>query len=122
MSFNSGEGYGPKEIQEDTLWGINIYDKSTHSVTKIAEEIGSQFADKKQSQSPVSINGITATKIVTTTPSIPDWYSETIVLERGSTYIAISNGAISNQALQKMRGVPSETTFERFYNSFEFVN
>jgi hypothetical protein len=122
VSYNNGEGYGPMEIQEDTLWGINIYDKNTHSISKIANDVGSQFSDKKQAQDSIVVNGLPATKITTTTPSIPDWYSETIVIERGSSYIAISNGAIANDALQKMRGVPAGTTFERFYNSFVFVN
>lgn len=121
INYDSGEGYGPVESM-DATWGINTYDKSTHSISKIASEVGSQFSDKKQTQDSIVVNELPATKITTTTPSIPDWYSETIVFERGSSFIVISNGAITNDALQKEKGVPPGTTFERFYNSFVFID
>jgi len=122
VSDNLFEGYGPVEIREDTLWSINTYSKDTHSISKIAGEIGFQFSDKKQSQEVITVNRLSAIKIVTTTASIPDWYSEVIIFEQGSAYHVLSNGANTNEALQKMSGVPSGTTFERFYNSFGFVN
>ena len=41
-------GFGPKEIGEDVLFGINYYSKSTTSINAIASKIGGQFADRKE--------------------------------------------------------------------------
>jgi hypothetical protein len=122
VPYNIGEGYGPKEVGEDVLWAINFYEKSKYTLDQVAAEFGKQFSDRKQTKQDITINGLSAVKYITTTPSIPDWYYETIVIERGSSYIVISNGAINNENLQKMKGVSAGTTFEKFYQSFRFVN
>lgn len=122
VPYNTGEGYGPKEIGEDVLWAINFYEKSKYTLDQVAAEFGKQFSDRKQTKQNVTINGLSAAKYITTTPSAPDWYYETLVIERGSSYIVISNGAINSESLQKMKGVPAGTTFEKFYQSFLFVN
>jgi len=122
VQYNIGEGYGPKEIGEDVLWAINFYEKKDYTLDKVAGEFGKQFSDRKQTKENIMINNIPAVKFITTTASISDWYLESIVIERGTSYIVISNGAINNENLQKARGVLPGTTFERFYKSFHFVN
>ena len=122
VPYSSGEGYGPKEIGEDVLWGINFYDKANYTLEQVTAEFGKQFSDRRQTKQNIMVSNLSATKYVTTTASIADWYSESIVIERGTSYIVISNGAITNENLQKMRGVAPDTTFEKFYNSFHFVN
>ncbi len=122
VPYNIGEGYGPKEIGEDVLWGINFYEKKDFTLDKVAAEFGEQFSDRKQVKEDIMVNNIPAVKFITTTASIPDWYLVNIVVERGTSYIVMSNGAITNENLQKMRGVAPGTTFDRFYKSFHFVN
>lgn len=122
VPYNIGEGYGPIEIGEDVLWAINFYEKSKYTLDQVAAEFGKQFSDRKQTKQNITINGLSAIKYITTTSSFPDWYYETVVIDRGSSYIVISNGAINNENLQNMKGVPIGTTFEKFYQSFRFVN
>lgn len=122
VPYNIGEGYGPKETGEDVLWAINFYEKKDYTLDKVAAEFGKQFSDRKQTKEDVMLNNIPAVKFTTTTASIPDWYLVNIVVERGTSYIVMSNGAITNENLQKMRGVVPGTTFDRFYKSFHFVN
>ena len=122
VPYNIGEGYGPKEIGEDVLWAINFYEKKDFTLDKVAAEFGKQFSDRKQIKEDIMVNNIPAVKFTTTTASIPDWYLVNIVVERGTSYIVMSNGAITNENLQKMRGVAPGTTFDRFYKSFHFVN
>ena len=122
VSQDTGEGYGPEEVGEDILWSINVYEKSKYTLEQIVAEFGKQFSDRKQTQQKVVINDLPAVKYVTTTPSMPAWILETILIENNSVYLVISNGAITNEGLQKMNGVPEGTTFEKFYTSFHFVN
>ncbi len=113
QEWTGGVGFGPKEIGEDVLFGINFYEKSTTDIQGIASKIGSQFADRKET--------ITTNKIIVTTPSYPDWYSETIIYETTNWYIAVGNGAIKDENLPFDRGVPAGLTFERFYSTFKFT-
>jgi len=122
VQFNPGEGFGPREISEDVLWGINIYEKSKYTLDQVAAEFGKQFSDRRQTKQSIMLNKFPAIKYVTTTPSIADWYSESIIIDSETNYIVISNGANTNENLQKYRGVEVGTTFEKFYNSFNFVN
>jgi len=117
----NGIGFGPKEIGEDVLWGINVYDKSVYPKEKIIDEAGKQFSDRKQNTNNIDINGIQTTRLITTTSSIPDWYLETIIIEYGSNFVTISNGAINDTKLQTLLGVPKGTTFKDFYSTFKFT-
>jgi len=117
----NGIGFGPKEIGEDVLWGINVYDKSVYPKEKIIDEAGKQFSDRKQNTNNIDINGIQAIRLITTTSSIPDWYLETIIIEYGSNFVTISNGAINDTKLQTLLGVPKGTTFKDFYSTFKFT-
>jgi hypothetical protein len=119
---NQFVGFGPQEVQEDVLWTINIYGKADNSKASILANIGNQFSDKKQTTKNLEINGISALEIITTTPSIPTWYSDTILIEYGTSYITISNGAITDSELQKIKSVPPGITFSDFYNTFRFMN
>jgi hypothetical protein len=122
VDWTNGYGFGPQEIGEDVLWGVNYYGKSDYSQASVLGEIGKQFSDRKQTTKTIDINGIKALEVITTTPSIPSWYSDTILLEYGTTYITLSNGAISDSDLQKMKGVPAGTTFKYFYSTIKFMN
>ncbi len=115
------EGFGPKEVQEDTLWGIGVYSKSSNTLAKIAAPIGDQFEDRNQTSEPITVNGYSATKIVTTTGKYDGWYSETIVFDAGDSYIAFSNGAMSDETFHKVKGVKPGVTFEKFYQSFRLL-
>lgn len=114
----NGIGFGPKEIGEDVLWGIDVFDKATISVNKVIDELGKQFPDRKQTKNNISINGVSASQVITTTVTIPNWYLETIIFETGGNIITISNGAIKDEDLSKMPGVPENTLFKDFYSTF----
>lgn len=122
VQYNLGIGFGPQEVKEDVLWGVAYYETAYYTLDQLAAEFGKQFSDKKQTRQDIKINNIPAIKFTTTTPSITDWYSESIVIPTDTTYIVISNGAITNENLQKMPGVASNTTFEKFYMTFKFTN
>lgn len=103
-------GFGPQDIGEDVKWTINTYKKDEFTQEMIKSDIGKQFSDRKQVAKNISVNGTQATLVVTTTESVPSWYSESIIISYGSTYIVISNGAIK------------DPTFENFYSTFKFTN
>jgi ornithine cyclodeaminase/alanine dehydrogenase-like protein (mu-crystallin family) len=113
-------GFGPQEIGQDVLWAVNVYDKSQYTKEQIVSDLGKQFPDRVQNNKMVSLGALSATEIITTTPSSPDWYLDVLLVENDSSYITISNGAINDVNLQKMQGVPSGTTFKDFYSSFKF--
>jgi len=115
-------GTGPKEIAEDVLWAVNNFDINTNTMNKIVDDLGKQFPNRKQTINKIKVGNLNATQVVTTTPTIVDWYSETIIFEDADTIFTISNGAINDTNLQKMVGVPSGTTFKDFYSSFKLLN
>jgi len=120
--LNLGFTVGPKEIAEDYLWGVNYYSTQDQSLTNLMDDIGDQFEDRKQTSESFSLNGYPATRVTTTTPSIPDWHSEIIIVEYGQSLITVSNGAISDEKLPTMPGTPKGITFADFYNTFKPMN
>lgn len=115
-------GFGPKEIGEDVVWGVSFYKNSEKTVKEIKDEIGKQFTDRVQAEKAITINGLEATELITTTPSSPDWYSVTIIVDSPSGLFAIGNGAQTDVALNKMikarTSKESNLSFEDFYSSF----
>ncbi len=113
--------FGPKQIGEDTLWGVVFYKKPDYSLDKIINDIGTQFSDRKQTKEAITVGGISATKVVTTTQQYVDWYHVMIIYENSEGFFAVNNGAIKDRNLPFNRGVPVGTTFEQFYSSFKFT-
>jgi hypothetical protein len=115
-------GFGPIEIGEDTLMGVSIYDTSDKTRAKVKADIGKQFADRRQTSEALFVAGLKAEKVVTTTPSYPDWYEESIFIASDNRLYVIGNGAQRNEQLQKMlqqrMSNPTTMTFEDFYHSF----
>lgn len=115
-------GFGPKEIGEDIVWLVSFYKNSEKTTSQIKAEIGMQFADRSQTEKAITINGLEATEIITTTKSFPDWYSVTIIANGKDGFFVIGNGAQSDEAFNKMvsarTGKESNISFEDFYSSF----
>lgn len=119
--YSTGIGFGPKEVGEDTLWGITSYGKDKYTKEKLIDELGKQFSDINQTTEVINISDVSATKVITTTPSIVDWRLETIILERESDFVVINNGAMTDLKLLNISGVPAGTRFENFYSSFKLI-
>jgi len=101
-------GFGPSNVGQDIQWGINIYSGKT--ADQIIAEMGKQFGtDRKVQQEQITVNGLSATKVTVTTPSIPTWIFQQILITSGDKIIALSNGAII------------DANFDNFYNSFKFI-
>lgn len=119
-------GFGPQEIGEDVLLGVSFYDKSEKTTSQIKDDIGKQFPGRKQSEETITINNLTATKIVTTTNEIADWYSVILIIDSGNSLFAISNGAQTDSALNEMllrrTGKKYDISFEQFYSTLKFLD
>lgn len=118
-------GFGPKEIGEDVLLGVSYYSKSEKTTAQIKDEVGKQFPDRKQTEESISVDGLSAIKVITTTNQYADWYSVTIIIDSGNMWYAIGNGAQTDKALNEMiskrTGKSSDISFEDFYTSFRIV-
>lgn len=118
-------GFGPQEIGEDVAWGVSFYNKSEKTVAQIKDEQGKQFPDRKQTEETISFNGLSATKMITTTNQFADWYGVTIIIDSGNMLYAIGNGAQTDKALNEMiakrTGKSSSISFEDFYSSFRLT-
>ena len=115
-------GFGPQEIGEDVLWGVSFYNKSEKTVAQIKDDIGKQFSDRKQTEEAITLEGLNATKVITTTNQFADWYSVTIIINNGNVLYTVSNGAqtdmVLNEMLTKKTGEDYNISFEDFYTSF----
>jgi hypothetical protein len=118
-------GFGPHEISEDAVWGVSFYNKSERSLVQIKDDIGKQISDRQQTEEPVVVGGLRATKIMTTSPQFPDFYSVTIIIDNGNMLYAIYNGSQTDTALhtmlQKRTGRVYAISFEDFYTSFRLI-
>lgn len=119
-------GFGPQEIGEDVVWVIQFYNKSEKTITQLVDEIGKQFPDRKQTEEIISLDGLYATKVTTTTNKFANWYSVSIIIDSGNMLYAISNGAQTDKALNEMiankTGKSSNISFDNFYASFKQIN
>lgn len=122
QKLQNSVGFGPQEIQEDTAWGVQFFNKNEKSRQSIISEIGKQFPDRKQAEELVSINGLSGIKVITTTNQYKNWYSEVVILETENSRYAIANGAQTdadfNASLFERTGNKHQLKFEDFYNSF----
>lgn len=100
-----GIGLTPPDIKEDMLWGILVYKSSETTVDKIIDGMGDQFTDRQVQKEKITINGLTATKIIVTTASNPNWYYEQVIVSKSGKIYAVSNGAVKDDK------------FSTFYNS-----
>ncbi|MDO8482708.1 MAG: hypothetical protein Q7S86_02730 [bacterium] len=66
----------------------------------LIERIGNQFSDRKVIKEMLTINGIQATKITVTTPSLSGWKDEEFFIERGDTIFIFSNGAVPKKMFE----------------------
>lgn len=118
-------GFGPQEIGEDVVWGISFYNKSDKTITQIKDELGKKFPDRTQTEEIISINGLPATKVITTTKQSENWYSVLIIIDSGNMLYAISNGSQNDKALNEMitkrTGKSSNSSFEDLYMSFRIL-
>lgn len=116
-------GFGPNEIGEDILWVVSYYDKSNITISEIKVDFGKQFDDRKQTEEMVMLDNKTATKVITTTESIPTWYSVNIIIDDGTNLYVIGNGAQTDEALNKMLATRTSEeynlTFEDYYSTFK---
>jgi hypothetical protein len=118
-------GFGPQEIGEDVLWGVSFYNKSEKTIAQIKDDVGKQFDDRKQTEETITLDGLTAIKVVTTTNQFADWYSVVIIIDNGNMLYSIGNGAQTDTALNEMlakrTGQDYDITFEDYYTSFKLV-
>ena len=114
--------FGPPEIGEDTIWGVQYFDSSKKNRFSIIDSIGKQFTDRIQSEEFIRIKNLPAVKVVTTTKQVKDWYSVVIIFETKNRIYALENGAQTdanlNLSLFTRTGRKDNLKFEDFYNSF----
>lgn len=126
LESNGWVGFGPAEVGEDALYGVSIYSSSAKGYQDILQSIGTQFPDIRRQTEKLTVSGLSATRIIATTPSNPDWYTVTIVIEAGEMLYAVANSAQSDDALNAMLSgrVPdsSPVRFEQFYSSFQLAH
>ncbi len=101
----SGISLTPPTMGEDVLWGMQIYKSSYTTVDKLIAEIGKQFTDRQVTKEKITVNGLSATKVLVTTATIPDWYSEVVFISKDKMIYQVGNGAIKDDK------------FETFYQS-----
>jgi hypothetical protein len=118
----SGIGFGPKEIDDGTIWSILAYNKEAYPKDRLIEKIDEQLPGRVQTTETISINGVSADKVITTSPEKSFWYSETIIIEVGKNNIVISNGGLKDEELNTIIGGTGDTTFKKFYSSFKVLN
>lgn len=115
-------GFGPQEIGEDVVLGVTFYNKSEKTIAQIKDDAGKQFPDRTQTEEIISLNGLPAIKVITTTKKYEDWYSVSIIIDSGDKLYAIGNGAQTdktlNEMVAKITGKSSSVSFEDFYMSF----
>jgi hypothetical protein len=85
---------------------VLVYNKSNFNIDDIPGLSGSQFDDKVVKKEDIKINGLLAEKITITTPSVPMWALEKVVIEKGNRVYVIHDGAIKS------------SLFNDFYKSF----
>jgi hypothetical protein len=117
----SGVSFGPKEIDDGTIWSVLSYDK-TYTQDIIISDIDKFLTDKVQKTETISINGVNAVQVVTTSPSKVSFRSVTIIIDAGTSNIVISDSGMKEEELNAIIGGAEEITFEKFYSTFKFLN
>jgi type II secretory pathway pseudopilin PulG len=100
-----GIGLTPPTMSGDIQWGIQVYKSSETTIDKLINAMGDQFTDRQVQKEKINIAGVSATKAIVTTATIPEWYYESIIISKDSKIYQISNGAVKDEK------------FSTFYNS-----
>lgn len=85
------------------------YDKSSTNVEQYIKDMGKQFSDRQEKRENITINGVSAVKVVVTTPSAPAWDYEAVIIELQNRFYVMHNGAVKRDS------------FTDFYKSFKFL-
>lgn len=108
-SKNPSVAFGPVSSKPGGyMWGISIYPKQP--VSQLIKQVGSQFSDRKEAISQVTISHLPALLVTVTTSKNPTWVSKTVYIESGDKLFVLSNGAT---------GLGQ---FDAFYKSFRLLN
>lgn len=91
------------------IWGVFAGKQVADLEKKIAGE-GDQWADRQESRTNVTIDGVPAILVTVTTASQPDWISKVVYVTKGDMLYTITNGAI-----------PADE-FTEYYESFKFTD
>lgn len=122
LEVNGWVGFGPAEVGGDALYGVSMYSSAVKGYQEILQSIGTQFPDIRRQTERITVSDMPATLITATSPSNPEWYSLTVVVDAGEMLYAIGNSAQSDEALNQMlqQRVPSAdpVSFVYFYSSF----
>ena len=106
VSFGTGtfgnEGY-------DGELFVFAYDKQTTNVEQYIKDMGRQFSDRQEKRENITLNGIPAVKVVVTTPSVPTWDYEAVIVQQQNHFYVMHNGAVRQES------------FTDFYKSFELI-
>ncbi len=100
---------GPEGDGYDGVFFVFVYNKSFAITEKIVKGMGQQFNDRQEKREHITINGSSATRVVITTPSIPYWYLEEVIIDSQNYIYQIHNGAAKNDL------------FVKFYESFKLI-
>lgn len=91
-----GIGVNPPNITSGIQWSIQLYKSSETTVDKMIDQMDKQFTDRLVAKEKISINGLPATKVLVTTATIPDSYSEVVFITKDKMFYQIGNGAIKD--------------------------
>lgn len=92
----SGIGLTSPAVTGDFQWVILAYQDSATTVDKIIADMGKQFTDRQVSKEKITVNGLSATKVLVTTATIPEWYSEAVIITKDKMIYQLGNGAIKD--------------------------
>lgn len=102
-------GFSPSGFG-DYVWGVHIYNSSEITTQAIINDMGKQFEQTRQeSRRAVIINGLSATNVLVTTTTHPDWFYQAVIIEYNDKIFQITNGAIRDDR------------FGTFYQSFKLL-
>lgn len=85
--------YDPAEVKRNAKGSL----QSRSALEILIFSYGSQFVDRKETRRKITISGVEATRLTVTSPSIPGWQSDTVLIEYKGKIIEISNGAQPTQ-------------------------
>lgn len=101
-------GFGtPSSKSGGYIWGVWVYENK--NMEDLIKQMGSQFADRKESRQNITVSGVPAVLVTVTTNQYNDWISKNVYIEKDNKIYSIGNGAIEI------------SEFDDFYNSFKFL-
>lgn len=92
----SGIGLTSPAVTNDFQWVILAHQDSATTVDKIIADMGKQFSDREVVKEKITVNGLSATKVLVTTATIPEWYSEAVIIPKDKMIYQVGNGAIKD--------------------------